>query len=329
MNQFFRYVFVIIILWATSDPTLQAIEVEQPLPPEVIEAKIRYQSLPEYSEIWGTGGKDTSLKEMVLGKYSDEFTGSVKQSEQLLRVDLIYGWTETWAIGATIPWQQKKQSSSLTFSGVNQTAELQTVGKNVASDSQTGLGDVALWMRYNISSSYRWLWTLTPKLVFPTGVTGNARGFRPVAIGDGQMDLGLKLQSQWYPPQSEGVIQIASVEGLNQLKGERENLAGEKVSYQPGTSFDMHYGWILEVENFMLGAEFSWFIQAPDALGSESGNTRRLYQWNFELGYGNLTQLESEPLAMPFQVRFGVLRPFMGENVPKESQYYLSGDIYF
>ena len=91
----------------------------------------------------------------------------------------------------------------------------------------------------------------------------------------------------------------------------------------------MRYGWILEVENFMLGAEFSWFIQAPDALGSESGNTRRLYQWNFELGYGNLTQLESEPLAMPFQVRFGVLRPFMGENVPKESQYYLSGDIYF
>ncbi len=38
----------------------------------------------------------------------------------------------------------------------------------------------------------------------------------------------------------------------------------------------MRYGWILEVENFMLGAEFSWFIQAPDALGSESGNSATL-----------------------------------------------------
>ncbi|MGA1646353.1 MAG: hypothetical protein ACO4AV_15415, partial [bacterium] len=243
MNQIFRYVSFILILWATSDQTLRAIEVEQPLPPEVIEAKIRFQSLPEYSEIWGAGGKDTSLKEMVLGKYSDEFTGSINQSEQLIRVDLIYGWTETWALGATIPWEQKKQSTSLTFNGINKTAELQSVEKNVASDSQAGLGDLALWMRYNLSSSYRWLWTLTPKLVFPTGVTGKARGFKPVAIGDGQMDIGLKLQSQWYPPQSEGVLQIASVEGLNQLKGERENLVGEKVSYQPGNSFDMRYGW--------------------------------------------------------------------------------------
>ena len=43
------------------------------------------------------------------------------------------------------------------------------------------------------------------------------QGFGPV-IGDGQMDLGLKLQSQWYPP-NQRVSQIASVEGLNQLKG--------------------------------------------------------------------------------------------------------------
>ena len=48
MNQIFRYVSFILILWATSDQTLRAIEVEQPLPPEVIEAKIRFQSLPEY-----------------------------------------------------------------------------------------------------------------------------------------------------------------------------------------------------------------------------------------------------------------------------------------
>ena len=54
-------------------------------------------------------------------------------------------------------------------------------------------------------------------------------------------------------------------------------------------------------------------------------NTRRLYQWNFELGYGNLTQLESEPLPMPFQVRFGVLRPFMGENVPRNLNTILVG----
>ena len=74
MNQIFRYVSFILILWATSDQILRAIEVEQPLPPEVIEAKFRYQTLPEYSEIWGAGGKDTSLKEMVLGKYSNEFT---------------------------------------------------------------------------------------------------------------------------------------------------------------------------------------------------------------------------------------------------------------
>ena len=329
MNQIIRYVSIILIFGATTNHTLLAIEVEQPLPPQVIEAKIQYQYQPEYSEIWGSGGKDASLKEMVLGKYSNEFSGEITQSEHLLKVSFIYGWTETSALGATIPWKQKKQSTSLTFSGVNKTAELQSVEKNVASDSQAGLGDVALWMRYNLSSSYRWLWTLTPKLVFPTGVTGKARGFKPVAIGDGQIDLGLKLQSQWYPPQSEGVLQITSVEGLNQLKGERENLAGEKVSYQPGNSFDMRYGWILEVENYMLGAEFSWFIQAPDTLGSESGSTRRLYQWNFELGYGNLTQLEREPLPVPFQVRFGVLRPFMGENVPKESQYYLSGDVYF
>jgi hypothetical protein len=329
MIKIFRYVFIILILGATADHTLLAIEVEQPLPPQVIEAKIRYQSQPEYSKILGASGKDVSLKEMVLGKYSDEFSGSVTQSEQFLKVNLIYGWTETWALGATIPWEQKKQSTSLTFSGVNQTAELKSVEKNIASDSQSGLGDVALWMRYNLSSSYRWLWTISPKLVFPTGVTGKARGFKPVAIGDGQMDFGLKLQSQWYPPQTERVLQIASIAGLNQLKGERENLAGEKVTYQPGNSFDIRYGWILEVESFVLGAEFSWFIQAPDALGSESGKTRRLYQWNFELGYGNLTLLEQNPLPIPFQVRFGVLRPFIGENVPKESQYYLSGDIYF
>ena len=329
MNQIIRYVSIILIFGATTNHALLAIEVEQPLPPKVIEAKIKYQYQSEYSKIWGSGGKEASLKEIVLGKYSNEFSGKITQSEHLLEVDFIYGWTENSALGATIPWKQKKQSISLTFSGVNKTAELQSVEKNLASDSQAGLGDVALWMRYNLSSSYRWLWTLTPKLVFPTGVTGKARGFEPVAIGDGQIDLGLKLQSQWYPPQSEGVLQIASIAGINQLKGERENLAGEKVAYQPGNSIDMRYGWILEVENYIFGAEFSWFIQASDALGSENRKSRRLYQWNFELGYGNLTLLEQNPLPIPFQVRFGVIRPFMGENVPKDSKYYLSGDIYF
>ena len=329
MNQTIKQITILSVLWVLGGNNLLAIEVEQPLPPEVIEAKIRYQTLPEHSDIWGTGGRDAPLKEIVLGKYSNEFTGSVSRSEQLLKVNLIYGWTNTWALGATIPWELKNQSTSLQLIGVTSTAELQSVEKNVAGDSLAGLGDVALWMRYSMSSSYRWLWTLTPKLVFPTGTTGTARGLMPVAIGDGQMDLGLKLQSQWYPPQSEGILQIASIEGVSPLQGERENLAGEKVIYQAGNSFDMSYGWVLEVEDFMMGAEFSWYIKAPDSLGSESGNTQRLYLWNFELGYGNLTSLERNPLPLPFQIRFGVLRPFIGENVSKESQYYLSGDAYF
>ncbi len=203
MNQFFRYFFVIIILWATSDPTLQAIEVEQ-LPLKSLKQKFDISPCLNIQKFGVQVEKTHLSRKWYLENIQMNLRVPSNNLNSCSEVDLIYGWTETWAIGATIPWQQKKQSSSLTFSGVNQTAELQTVERNVASDSQTGLGDVALWMRYNISSSYRWLWTLTPKLVFPTGVTGKARGFKPVATGDGQMDLGLKLQSQWYPPPIRG-----------------------------------------------------------------------------------------------------------------------------
>lgn len=308
-----------------------ALEIEQPLPPGVAELQVRYQVRPSYSEVWGTAGSSISLKRLVLGpNYNPAFSGSIQRNESQLRFDFLLGWTPNWTLGATVPWEQKEQSISLAL--VNPSAassELQRVAANVQSENLSGLGDVSLWMRYELSNSYRWYWTLTPQLVLPTGSTGTARGLDGLSIGDEQIDVGLKLQAQWYPAQSEGWRQHTSLEGINQIAGERETLTGEKVRYLPGNLLDLRYGWTYEQQNFMLGTEFQLNYQTRSKLGGETGIVRRLYQWNLELGYGNLNLLEQQALPLPFQVRVGWMRPFQGENQSKQAQYYLSGDFFF
>ena len=308
--------------------TLSAFELESRIPASVWELEMRFQYTPAYSRAFNGYGQKAPLQQLMLWdrEWRDSVEGDLKRQEQRLEFSMAYGLTEIWMIEATVPLVQRKQTSTLNFTSA--TSSQQIVLDSLASETQSGPGDIIMQIAKDLSATTKWYNRAGFTFRLPTGTSGTPRGIAANAIGEGHSSVGAFFHFNWFPL-THGVRNGIRLAASNELVGKRETLEGEEVYYSAGHRADIFYNWSIERQNIFAGTEFHYFQQSESKLPTGKSNASFLKEINFEFGYGNLSELEQTPLSYPWQVRLGYKRPFAGQNSPLIHRWELSSTFLF
>jgi hypothetical protein len=308
--------------------TSYAFELENRIPASVWELDMRFQYTPTYSRAFNGYGQKAPLQQLMLWdrEWYDSVEGELQRQEQRFEISMAYGLTEIWMIEATVPLVQKNQTSSLSF--VSATSSQQKVLDSLASETQSGLGDISLQIAKDLSATTTWHNRGGFTLRLPTGNSGTRRGIASNAIGNGHSSVGGFFHFNWFPL-THGVRNGIRLAAANELSGKRETLEGVKVYYSAGHRADIFYNWSIERQNIFAGTELHYFQQSESKLPLGKSNSALLKEISFEFGYGNLSELEQNALSVPWQVRLGYTRPIAGQNTPVANQWVLSSTLYY
>ena len=323
-----KHIKTLLFLLFLLPTTLAAIQLENRMPESVWQAEISLEIIPLYSRAFNGYGEEVPLQNLMLwdrGWY-DLVEGILKREEKWLELKLAYGLTEDWVVEAMIPMVQKIQSSSLKFD--SGTPEQKKIISNLASEELNGLDDITIQFGKDLSYSTTWHNRGGFITRLPTGNKGMRRGIYSNSIGVGHGSVGVFIHVTWYPL-VHGIRNGFRIEGKNELTGERETLEVEKVYYSAGHRADLYYSWSIERQNIFAGTELHFFQQSESKLPTGKSNTSFLKEINFEIGYGNLSELEQKPLSYPWQVRLGYTRPFAGQNTSLVHRWELSSTFLF
>ena len=317
-----------VLAFFSISSTLSAIELENRIPASVWEVEMRYHYTPAYNTAFNGYGQEAPLQQLMLWdrEWRDSVEGELQRQEQRLEFRLAYGLTEKWMIETTIPLVQKQQTSTLRIASA--TSSQEKVLNNLASETQSGIGDISMKIAKDMSSTTTWYNRGGFTFQLPTGSSGTPRGTAANSIGEGHGSAGAFIHFTWFPL-INGLRNGFRLEGSNELISKRETLEGEKVYYSPGHRADIFYNWSIEQQNIFAGTELHYFQQAESALPTGNGNASFLKEINFELGYGNLSELEQKSLSLPWQFRIGYTRPIAGQNVPFANRWEMSSTFYF
>ena len=77
------------------------------------------------------------------------------------------------------------------------------------------------------------------------------------------------------------------------------------------------------------GTELHYYQHAESKLPTGKSNVAFLKEINFEFGYGNLSDLEQNPLSIPWQIRLGYTLPLAGQNSPIANRWQLNSNFFF
>ncbi len=283
-----------------------AIELVHRIPESARRLEIRMEHTPEYREVYGRHEKRVPLREWLFETEDATVSGTMSRSKIKIHLAYDWGWTDHWTVSVKGAIVHKSQTASLSGgSGL----ELPKSG------SVTGLGDTTLGIRKELFASTTWFTVGGALLVLPTGTAGVAIGHSPNAIGDRQMDLGGFFRFTWYPL-APGWRNGFGLRILSQFKGSRKNLQGESATYYPGNRTEVYYNWSYEADNLFFGGELKRVEQQETTLGPNQNNAVLLDKGTLEVGYGNLTDLETQPLPLPWQFRLSWSQLLRGRNVP-------------
>ena len=323
-----KHLLITLFLALILPATISAFELESRIPASVWELRIRFQSTPAYSKAFNGYGQEAPLHQLMLWdrEWRDSVGGELQREEQRIEFIVGYGLTEKWMLEATVPLVQKKQSSSLNIESA--TSIQQKVLDSLASDTQSGPGDINLQLGKDLTASTKWYNRGGFTFRLPTGTSGTPRGIASNAIGEGHSSVGVFFHFNWYPL-THGIRNGIRLAASNELVGRRETLEGEKVYYSAGHSADIFYNWSIERQNIFAGTELHYFQQSESKLPLGKSNAAFLKEISFEIGYGNLSELEQKALSFPWQVRLGYTRPIEGQNTPVADRWRLSSIFYF
>ena len=308
---------------------LYAFEIENRIPKSILEVEINFKNTPEYKMAFDGYGEIGPLHKLILWNFEwrENVEGEIKRAEQILEIKLSYAFDENWLFKAYLPLVNKKQISSLNFESAN--SNQKNILKNLGSENLKGLGDISLQISNDIT--FGTTWHNRGGLIFkiPNGNTGNRRGTLPNAIGEGHSSIGGFIHFNWFPLIS-GLRSGFRIQGSNELIGEkRETLDGIESYYAAGNTADIYYNWSFERNNLFLGTELHYFQQSESHLPTGESNDAYLKEIKFELGYGNLSDLENQSLKLPWQLRFGYVHPISGQNIPFAKRFEINSNIFF
>ena len=323
-----KQLLITFVLVLIIPATLSAFELENRIPASVWELEMRFHYTPAYSRAFNGYGQEAPLQQLMLWdrEWRDSVEGELQRQEQRLEFSMAYGLTEKWMIEATVPLVQKKQTSSLSFASA--TSSQQKVLDSLASETQSGLGDISVQIAKDLSATTNWHNRGGFTIRLPTATSGTPRGIAANAIGNGHSSFGAFFHFNWFPL-THGVRNGIRLAASNELIGKRETLEGEKVNYSAGNRANIFYNWSIERQNIFAGTELHYFRQSESKLPLGKLNTAFLKEISLEFGYGNLSELEQNTLSVPWQVRLGYTRPIAGQNTPVANHWVLSSTFYF
>ena len=323
-----KQLLITFVLVLIIPATLSAFELENRIPASVWELEMRFHYTPAYSRAFNGYGQEAPLQQLMLWdrEWRDSVEGELQRQEQRLEFSMAYGLTEKWMIEATVPLVQKKQTSSLSFASA--TSSQQKVISSLASETQSGPGDISLQIAKDLGATTTWYNRGGFTIRLPTATSGTPRGVAANAIGNGHSSVGTFFHFNWFPLK-HGVRNGIRLAASNELIGKRETLEGEKVNYSAGNRANIFYNWSIERQNIFAGTELHYFRQSESKLPLGKLNTAFLKEISLEFGYGNLSELEQNTLSVPWQVRLGYTRPIAGQNTPVANHWVLSSTFYF
>ena len=323
-----KQLLITFVLVLIIPATLSAFELENRIPASVWELEMRFHYTPAYSRAFNGYGQEAPLQQLMLWdrEWRDSVEGELQRQEQRLEFRMGYGLSEKWMIETTIPLVQKQQTSTLSIASA--TSSQEKVLNNLASETQSGLGDISVQIAKDLSATNTWYNRGGFTFRLPTGTSGTPRGTAANAIGERHSSVGAFFHFNWFPL-THGVRNGIRLAASNELIGKRETLEGEEVYYSAGHRADIFYNWSIERQNIFAGTELHYFQQSESKLSLGKSNAAFLKEISFEFGYGNLSELEQNTLSYPWQVRLGYTRPIAGQNIPVANQWVFISTIYF
>ncbi|MGK5091815.1 hypothetical protein WDW89_07320 [Deltaproteobacteria bacterium TL4] len=343
MAQFTMFLRYGVIFLVIGNSSAFAIERETPIPEGVWQTEVQVQWVPEYEEAFGGSQKRVPLKNLLIREqlYRERLKGSISRKENITEFKFEYGLNSDWVLGLYLPYVQKSQKSTLAVTVAEDDPHYDTVQRikqSLASNEISGLGDLALKAGYDMHYSNTLHTRGGAILELPTGNTETARGIYTSALGEQQVDLTGFLHFTWYP-QSTRLRSGVRISATNQLKGTRETLAGKEVEYFGGNILDLRYNWIYELNKGLVAIELQRTQGEESTLGGEGqDNAFYMNRYHVEIGYGNLTELESSTTVRPYQIRISYTAPVRideptviheGQNVPALTTWQLTWLTYF
>jgi len=323
-----KHYFIIFIAISLIPTTLHAIKLENRLPESVWEVEMRIHYKPAYDRTFNGYGEEAPLQQLMLWnrEWRDSVVGKLQREEQRLEIRIAYGLSKKWVVEGTIPLLQKKQTSTLKIESATSTQK--KILENLSSENLSGLGDIKLKFAKDLIATTTWHNRGGFKLRLPTGTTGTPRGIFTNATGEGHGSIGAYFHFNWYPL-AQGIRNVFRIDGTNELIGKRETLDGENGYYSAGHSADLYYNWSIERQNMFAGTEIHYYQRAESNLPTGKSNAAFLKEINLEFGYGNLSDLEQNPLTTPWQIRLGYTRPLDGQNIPIANHWELNSTFFF
>ncbi len=321
-----------LVLWGLSQScVIMAVESETRIPEGVWMSNIRLTVTPEYSRAFGPFGSIKPLWELVIrnSELKNQLSGELKREELKTEFSLGYGLTESWMTELTIPFTRKTQSSALALDNSASSSDLwaRTL-KNLPSETHSGLDDIKLKAGYEMTSSTKWFTRAGVQMLLPTGRTGTPRGVYASSVGEGHGSLGGFFHFNWYPF-IRGLRNSFRFSGTHPLIGKRENLEGERGYYAPGNLLEVHYNWSYEHSNYFSGFELHHQEKLESRLLNGQRNQSYLDEVELEFGWGNLNDLEERALPLPWQMRFGYVKPIRGGNAIFAPRLHFSWLLFF
>ena len=332
MRKYFFWMFFILSAVLLQSPKEgQAVQQETRIPAGVSMARFQLISKPAFSEAYNGYGERVPLKWLLINdeQLNDWVTGSISREETVMESSWIYGLSQDWMLEMVLPLVSKKQSSNLVLkNGAPSNNEWDVILKNLQTETVSGLGDIRLKAGYEMGTSTKWFVRGGLTLSLPSGRSGTPRGVYPFSSGKQIYDSQFFLHINWYPF-VRGLRNGLRFSQNTAIKGERENMDGVESSFSKGNRFEFHYNWSYEHSDLFYAFELHHLQQLESQLGGGANDQGYLDQGLLEIGWGNLNQLESNLLELPWQVRLGHRRPLRGERQPIAPIWQLDAQIYF
>ncbi|MBF0236406.1 MAG: hypothetical protein HQM12_01775 [SAR324 cluster bacterium] len=326
-----------ILLFGGNLWLLRAIEMEDRLPPFVLQAGLNLSSL-EYYGAYGGNFHRASLKDLIIrdNQYRTRLDGRIRREETRYTWNMLYGLSENWQIGLEIPYIIREQRADLTITtteglSADESSDIQEIIDYFnTSQHVEGTGDISLKLGYDMHYSNTLLVRSGIIIQTPLNTTEAPRGIYPWEVSENQTDVTGFFHFTRYPYSRYQIRNNLRISMTNQLVGERETLAGHKVKYFGGNALDLRYNWIYEFNNGLVGAELQRSQGEDSNLNGQNQKNRSvLHQLNFELGQGNYQDLEQKTVLFPYQFRTGFRLPLGGMNIPYVYQIYFTFQAYF
>lgn len=257
-----------------------------------------------------------------------EVDGTIERSIRTYDLLLTYGISDSWNLSLNLPYMELKQDSTLFTTSSD--PEVQGALEGLETRRQSGLGDITVTSlhrpKFGDWNAVEWGWGVirptgeqeAPYVGAPTfdrrSAANSVFGFfhytRFPAISRSRFDLRF-----WGAVARRDTVTVPG---------------GERKTVDVGNRTSLRMGWAQELGPAAMGLEVDILDKRSNSVANERlQDPARAHVLRYYLGFGNMTRLESQPLAFPYQLNIQFEQVLRGTNVPDGDTVTVSLQTYF